>query len=81
MGLAVGTGPFASGKDAPVWGFHADNGTAESAASGRYSGKIQLKAMLGRRVEMRAEPSRLPTLLALQVVRATHACAGEGDSG
>ena len=61
MGLAVGTGPFASGKDAPVWGFHADNGTAESAASGRYSGKIQLKAMLGRRVEMRAEPSRLPT--------------------
>lgn len=36
MGLTVGTGPFTTAKDAPVWGFHADNGTAESAAAARY---------------------------------------------
>eukprot|EP01047_Picozoa_sp_COSAG01_P020891 COSAG01_NODE_1195_length_11304_cov_118.555823_14_plen_298_part_00 len=74
MGLAVGTGPFLSGPDAPKYGFHADNvralpccfryhrgaaaasdgpictlqGTAESAAAGRYTGKIMLKAMSGR---------------------------------
>ena len=48
MGLAVGTGPFHSGKGAPVYGFHADNGTAESAAAGKFTGKIQLKAMCGR---------------------------------
>ena len=48
MGLTVGTGPFVSGRSAPLYGFHADNGTAESLASTKYTGKIQLKAMCGR---------------------------------
>lgn len=48
MGLTVGKGPFASGMGLPAYGFHADNGTAESAAAGRYTGKIRLKAMSGR---------------------------------
>lgn len=48
MGLTVGTGPFVAGRSAPLYGFHADNGTAESMASKKYTGKIQLKAMCGR---------------------------------
>eukprot|EP00937_MAST-01D_sp_MAST-1D-sp2_P005698 g5698.t1 len=47
-GLAVGKGNFTAGRDAPAYGFHADNGTAESAASTRYSGRIALKALSGR---------------------------------
>jgi hypothetical protein len=43
VGLTVGTGPFDSGKGSPKYGFHADNGTAESAAAGRYTGRIFLK--------------------------------------
>ena len=48
MGLAVGDGPFNATASGPAFGFHADNGTAESAAAGRFAGKIMLKALLGR---------------------------------
>ena len=49
MGLAVGDGAFNSTRGAPPYGFHADNGTAESAgAAARYAGRISLKALLGR---------------------------------
>ena len=47
MGLTVGKGEFNS-KNGFQYGFHADNGTAESAAAGRYTGRIQLKAVKGR---------------------------------
>ena len=48
MGMAVGDGAFNSTAGGPAYGFHADNGTAESAAAGRFTGRISLKAMLGR---------------------------------
>ena len=48
VGLAARTVPLHFGKGAPVVGFHANNGTVESAAAGTITGKIQLKTMRGR---------------------------------